>query len=430
MTSEPGAAWRVWSLALWLFAATDPIYPLLIRGPIDWGADYDAVASSRRVVWAGLYLCAAGALWAWRREALALLSSYAVLPIALIWFAASCLWAHSPLDSAVGYAQFVLLFVAGAAVAGRIGAPGIVMAVGRAALVAMAASALMAVASPPHAFGQQVNVGALRGVYIEKNHLATIASFGIAAWLFEAFAGPRSRRAIVAALFLLIGLVMARSSIALLQVVWVVALALALGGFAKARFGGAALAAFAVAGLCALVAVLPVALTALGEDATLNGRTVLWSALWPHVEARPLAGHGFFAFWTTPAAEAMRDALGWNARGSHNGWITALLHGGAVGAALWIAHWLDVLRRAMPALKPSSASGPGANAWRAGLAVLTLVHLVWSLFESNQLAQMNVHALIAGLCLASARSPIDGRSARDVPASRAARTRNFGLPTT
>ncbi|MEO1687745.1 MAG: hypothetical protein AAFU61_07560, partial [Pseudomonadota bacterium] len=61
--------------------------------------------------------------------------------------------------------------------------------------------------------------------------------------------------------------------------------------------------------------------------------------------------------------------------------------------ALWAAVWLSAARRAAAALTP------GRDARAAALGMLVLAHLLWSLFESNQLMQMNLHAALSGLCL-------------------------------
>ncbi len=303
-------------------------------------------------------------LWLWRAEALGALARCAALPVALAWFGASCLWSARPLDAVFAFAQFVLLLAFGMAAGRRLGPLGAAQALGRAALLALGASLAMAVVSPQYAFGQQVNAGALRGIYGEKNHLAMVLSYGFAAMLFEALARPDRRRLMLGAAALLAGVLAARSSIALLQVGLVLGLATAWLGLAGARFGGAATALGAAAGAAMLAAALPAALSALGEDATFNGRTTLWSALWPFVEARPLTGHGFGGFWTGEAAEAVRGELGWNARGAHNGWLTALLLGGAAGLTLWLCHWAQVAGRAASALRPPEGRLGGRRARR------------------------------------------------------------------
>lgn len=405
-TARPAAApAAVWLLAGLIFAATDPVLVLLARGPDDWAPDLAAANAARKPVWAAIYVCAALALWRWRREAAVAARGLAWLLPALGWFAASCLWSPAPADSAFGFAQFALLLGAGLALGAGLGAEAAARALLLAALAALAGSALMAAASPPHAFGQQVNPGALRGLYGQKTHLAVILSYGAAAALFLPMR-PGARLAALGALAA--GILAARSSIALMQLALLGGIAAAGAGLAGARYAGAAALAGALAAAAGLAAALPAALAALGEDASLNGRLPLWAALWPSAEARPLAGHGFAAFWTTPQAEAIRASLGWNARGAHSGWMTALLAGGVVGVALWLALWGQAAARAASALAPGAVD-PG----RAALAAAAAAHLLWSLFESNQLMQMNVHALIAGLCLslpAAARArPAAGR---------------------
>ncbi|MGM0585851.1 MAG: O-antigen ligase family protein [Pseudomonadota bacterium] len=425
MTSPPAEPHAphalVWLLAAILFAATDPVLPLLARGADDWAANLEAANAARKPGWAVIYLLAAGLLWLWRREGARAASALFALGPALAWFAASCLWSPAPADAAFGYVQFLLLLGFGLAAGVRLGPEGVVRAVARAALLALAASLAMALLSPPHAFGQQVNTGALRGVYGEKTHLATILAYGFVAAAFDA-AGRRGPRPWLAPAALLAGILAARSSIALVQVAMAAGLALAWASFARARYAGPATLCAALAGLAALLAVLPAALSALGEDATLNGRLPLWAALWPHAEARPLVGHGFGGFWGEPEAEALRAAMGWNARGSHHGWLQALLAGGAVGLALWLMLWGQVAVRAAAALRPGAAR-TGA----AGLGALTLAHLGWSLFESNQLGQMNVHALIAGLCLSL---PASAPRLRATRAAESARSTKSGLPIT
>ncbi|BAU10247.1 O-antigen polymerase [Leptolyngbya sp. NIES-3755] len=74
----------------------------------------------------------------------------------------------------------------------------------------------------------------------------------------------------------------------------------------------------------------------LGRDATLTGRTELWTASWEQAMQRPLVGHGYGAFWRTMLAYEVWTKVGWAAPHSHNGYIDALIDLGFVGLALAI----------------------------------------------------------------------------------------------
>lgn len=392
--AEPPAA-ATWAVALLLLAATGPLYPLLIRGWSEWTTDLGPVREARRLVWLVLYPAMAWLVWRWRRAAWAAFAPNPALVPALLWFAASCLWSPSPPESFLALVQFALILAFGGAAAARLGAMGTLRAVRLAGTLCVIGSVALALVAPRYAFGQHVNAGAFRGLYAEKNHLAAVLSYALAAAAFELAA--RRRRPVrlwIQAGAILAALVAARSSVALGQAALAIGLAGGLAATEGARYGRAALACCGFAAFAALGAALPAALAALGEDPTLNGRTELWALLWPHVEARPLLGHGFFGFWSRPEADAAAATLGWNVRGAHNGWMTALLTVGAVGAGLWALHWAGVLRAAFAAL------GPGRDPALAGCGALALAHVVWSLFESNQLTQMNHDGIVAGFALA------------------------------
>lgn len=399
----------LWFAATLVFAATEPVWALWLRG---WNAiepDLGAVRSFRTLWWAALYALMA-AVAAWRARALAgAMAALAAAPFALAWLALSALWSPAPAEAAAAFAQFALILACGLALGAALGSDGAAGALFRAGLLAAAASWAMAAAAPFYGFGQEVNPGALRGVYPEKNHLAMICSIGFAAGLFA----PARRPWRNAGLALLAAtLAAAQSSIALCAM----ALALFL------RFGppllrpapGAAwiLLALGGAALAALGALLPLALDWLGETPTLNGRTTLWAALWPHAAERPLLGHGFEAFWRHGAGADMAGEMGWRARGAHNGWLQAILSAGLIGAALWAALWLEAMTR----LRAAGAAARGA--FVAGAVIL-----LWSLFETNQIGRMNAHPLIGGMILGASVA-----ATRAASAMRAARQRKSGAP--
>ncbi len=385
----------IWLAAAYLFALTDPFYPLFVRGWSEWATDYDGVRNIRRLVWAGHYVVIGVGLLLMAREAGAAIARQALLPVALLWFGASALWSHAPGESAMGFAQFALTLTFGMAAAVRFGPAAVAAALFRAGIICAVASWAVAAFAPLYGFGQHVNPGSLRGVYAEKNHLAIFLSYAIAAGVFEALTTPR--RSVLLGLGLVVGTALAaRSTIGVGQMVMALLAASLFFGLGRVRHGGFAALSIAVAALLALAAILPAALAAFGEDATLNGRTSLWAMLWPMIDARPVLGYGFAGFWSTLDSAPVRDAVGWNLRGAHSGWVETLLAGGVVGAVLWLACWIGVAARALAALRPGSDPAPAA------LALIALTQIAWSCFESHQMTYLNYHAVIAGFAFSLA----------------------------
>lgn len=102
------------------------------------------------------------------------------------------------------------------------------------------------------------------------------------------------------------------------------------------------LIAAATALAAAIAQSLPTLLELLGRDATLSGRTVLWSAVLDRIGARPWLGYGYDAFWVRsreaggPAVE-VAEQIGWLARHAHNGFLDVALDLGTIGLALFLA---------------------------------------------------------------------------------------------
>jgi exopolysaccharide production protein ExoQ len=106
-------------------------------------------------------------------------------------------------------------------------------------------------------------------------------------------------------------------------------------------------------------------LGAFGRDATLTGRTPLWSAVLDMIALHPWLGWGFSSFWLglsgAGSGYVLRHA-GWNAGYAHNGFLDVALTLGAVGvvALTWIlvvatiaaARWFQGERHAAVALFP------------------------------------------------------------------------------
>src|SRR5207302_5674108 len=97
-----------------------------------------------------------------------------------------------------------------------------------------------------------------------------------------------------------------------------------------------AIAGLAIAGLVAAGAI-PLDL----DDSmrTLSGRTQLWTVLWDAVAVHPWFGYGYESFWRSQSdwISLSQNQAGWQATGSHNGYIVALLSIGAIGLLIFLA---------------------------------------------------------------------------------------------
>jgi exopolysaccharide production protein ExoQ len=88
----------------------------------------------------------------------------------------------------------------------------------------------------------------------------------------------------------------------------------------------------------------------LGRDATLTGRTDLWTMLLPVIANRPILGYGYAAFWTSLNPEVLSV---WMGTGRHqipvadNGYIDLWLSLGALGICAFVYVFARSLRYAI-----------------------------------------------------------------------------------
>lgn len=117
---------------------------------------------------------------------------------------------------------------------------------------------------------------------------------------------------------------------------------------------------FAITGLVGtagmVVLLFSVGLDAVGKDATLTNRTLIWDSVWQLMLAKLPLGFGYGAFWEG-SSTGQTWALFWNIGHAHNGYLDLLLDLGAVGAipllialVLTIARLLDCYSRAEDSL--------------------------------------------------------------------------------
>ncbi|MEE2879629.1 MAG: O-antigen ligase [Pseudomonadota bacterium] len=245
------------------------------------------------------------------------------------------------------------------------------------------------VIAPGFAVMDEVHVGAWRGMWWEKNalggHMAR-ASFLMAFLLIMDRPGRRvwggglllcaalvilstSKTALLGMLLgfavLVAGAWMRRGVATTISTIWLGVVVL----------GGAAMI---------LVFAPEVVFQLLGRDATLTGRTDIWTALMDAISARPWVGYGYAAFWGADSEPAymVRLATEWLVPTAHNGWIETALSIGLVGlAGFALSFVLFLVRSAILA----------TSDW-TGLFALGVVaqFLLFSLSESIALQQNTI----------------------------------------
>ena len=225
--------------------------------------------------------------------------------------------------------------------------------------ILIVASYAVSLALPSIGVMTEIFPGAWRGLWMEKNGLGGLMAFG--ACLLGAAALLNPDRAKLFSLFagLAIGLVLlSQSKTALgsllvgmtaLGFVWIVQRGPAMGAAATwAGVTGALLAAMFV------LLASDVFFSILGKDATLTGRTEIWTAAMRQIEQRPWLGYGYAAVWSDrsgwgPLAWIVHDAE-FVPQHAHNSWLEQWLGIGLFGLIAWGLCYLQTVSLALVAV--------------------------------------------------------------------------------
>ena len=89
--------------------------------------------------------------------------------------------------------------------------------------------------------------------------------------------------------------------------------------------------------------------TLLAKDATLTGRTELWSLVIIAIKAHPLLGYGFDSFWQGLQGDSLTiiRSVGWLVPTAHNGYLDLLLSTGWVGVLLFVPFCIQTIARCL-----------------------------------------------------------------------------------
>jgi O-antigen ligase len=226
--------------------------------------------------------------------------------------------------------------------------------------IAIGASFAFALCIPAYGTDNEMAV-AWRGVFDQKNEFGRAAVLSVIVFFFMS-KQPRSRRwfwhtAIVLALG---AVVLSRSATAVvvLLAVGVSFMVLSLFRLPQRLLIEAACLSLALA-TCA-VALLSAntdsVFKLLGRDATLTGRTEIWSALAAPIGRHLWFGYGYGGFWLGPGSdsESVTEQVHWAVQHAHNGFLDLTLQLGCVGITIFALLFLQYFTRALRSARSQS----------------------------------------------------------------------------
>ena len=203
---------------------------------------------------------------------------------------------------------------------------------------------------------QELFPGAWRGLWLEKNAMGEYMGLSTLFSLVAAILTPRRRLIWLAIAALSAGLVLLSTSKTSLLVLIISLCSLAFVAMVKRRPAvaviGSWLSLMAVSSVVALIILLPdVILGVLGKDATLTGRTEIWSAILRQMEDRIWTGVGYGAAWDDDSIYGARSWIAHQAKFSashaHNGWLEVYLGVGLPGAILFGLWFVEMWGRSL-----------------------------------------------------------------------------------
>lgn len=217
---------------------------------------------------------------------------------------------------------------------------------------------IVPIAIPSIGIMHELFPGAWRGVWPEKNILGGIMALGFAILSGAAMLNPHRARlwwSFAALCLLLVLLSTSKTSLVALVMGFGTLIFVALVRRSPAI--GVATVWLAVLGIGMVASVALFAsdllFKALGKDATLTGRTEVWTAAIRQIELRPWTGYGYAAVWDdtdpwAPLAKIVKEAH-WRPHHSHNSWIEQWLGLGVFGLAAWAFYFLQTMVMAVVA---------------------------------------------------------------------------------
>ncbi|MDJ0690123.1 MAG: O-antigen ligase [Xenococcaceae cyanobacterium MO_188.B32] len=225
-------------------------------------------------------------------------------------------------------------------------------------------SILMAIAIPQYGFMSGAHEGALRGIFTHKNGFGQKMILGVLIFLITALDRRNKNNSWLPWLYVFISIVLivlSQSGNALLGLVIMLTLFFIARIFrSRYEIMISAFLACAIVGLMAITWLAgheDVFFAAIGEDATLTGRTVIWQYVWDQIQQRPWLGYGYQGFWHDLDGASAYVNLAFGPYGkngiphSHNGFLEILLATGFLGLSVFLIGFVINLVKAIALIR-------------------------------------------------------------------------------
>lgn len=309
--------------------------------------------------------------------------------------AASVLWSMNPeltMRRSVALAGTVLVAIYAVWVLGYRRTIALVM--GALALAALASVVVVFLAPEFGVHQVGSHTGRWKGVFLHKNLLGREMALASGLFLLAAFQSRRfSGKVAWAAMATLAAslVVQAQSATGLVALLAAVIAVLALRLIRwQPRLIAATFVLFLLAATALTTAfrVAPDELFSfIGRDASVTGRTTLWSIVIDEIGERPVLGHGYRAYWGSKSGAAVTETLGWRVGHAHNSLLDVGLSLGTVGMLLILGLLLSLLKRWFTSI------GDIAHSQEIGVVVV-VTSLVVSMSDSILLGPNNLFLLL------------------------------------
>jgi exopolysaccharide production protein ExoQ len=277
-------------------------------------------------------------------------------------------------------------------------------------------SLIFAVALPSYGISQDpITQGDWKGIFDQKNTLGKNMALGTIVFLLLALSSRRYRWVAWTGFGLSLALLVLSNSATALLIVLGVAILLPFYRVLRREVLVAVplvlLALLLVGGVAAwLLGNNETVLGLMGKDATLTGRTVLWSAVLDEIQDRPWTGYGYSAFWLGWEG---KSATVWLVTGeqfydAHNGILDLWLTLGLVGVSVFALNFVRAFGRAVAWAR---ATGTVVGLWPvAFLSFMLLSNLTeGTILQQNNLSWILYVATVLRVA-APSRSKVSGSS--------------------